>query len=176
MYFSGASLWWLCLVSTPKWAHGDSHGVAEYPELLSWLQHWLSAVTSLSCGPAVVAAALWDVQEMPRSQRCLVPAVSTLPEADFGTTLTGTALPCCPMPTSRWAASPSQATGVFRSLCISQWVFPLWCHGCDQGVPHRCAEQLLLGHCTSFYPCQKEKINSEHKLALVAESVFFCGC
>lgn len=92
MCFSGASLWWLCLASTPKWAHGDSHGVAEYPELLSRLQQWLGAVTSLSCGPAVVAAALWDVQEMPRSQRCLVPAVSTLPEADFGTTLT---VQCC---------------------------------------------------------------------------------
>lgn len=174
MCFSGASLWWLCLASTSKWAHGDSHGVAEYPELLSWLQHWLSAVTSLSCGPAVVAAALWDVQEVP-----LLSEVS------------GT---CCKHPARGrfWHNTHRYSLAVLPHACIPMvclsfpshrcfsfpvhQVFPLWSHGCDQGVPHRCAEQLLLGHCTSFYPCQKEKINSEHNLALVAESVFFCGC
>lgn len=77
------------------------------------------------------------------------------------------------VPTSWWAAFPSQATGVL--LPVHQ-VFPHWCPSCCQGVLHCCVKQLLLGHCTSFYPCQKEKINSEHNLSLVIESVFFCGC
>lgn len=50
-------------------------------------------------------------------------------------------------------------------------VFPPWCHGCDQGVFHPCAKRLLLGHYTSFIPCQKEKIKSELSLLLVVVSV-----
>jgi len=39
------------------------------------------------------------------------------------------------------------------------------------GVLHLCVKCLLLGRYTGFFPCQKEKIKSEHTLSLVVESV-----
>lgn len=108
MCFSGASLWCLCLASTPKWAHGDSQGVAEYPELLSWLQHWLSPM------PASAVTLLWWLpccgmfRRCPCSPRCQRQVLAQHSQVQ----------PCCVAPCLRPHGLPLlPKPQVFCSLC-----------------------------------------------------------